>query len=161
MASENVLTILSTWLWINVLLLNKITLNYYYVWHFLRATPYGASFFWLHSSPTITTCSRTNGSLRCCWTCFRKPDTKCCHEALSVFGLCTGNFVLKNIVRNLLQHQATFMQSLHCVQKATHEKFFLPGTEIADTLKSVEALRDVIGVRLTATGETFSGMVPS
>ena len=58
-------------------------------------------------------------------------------------------------MRNLLQRQATFEKSLHRVQEAYDEKFFLVGTEIADTQKSVEALRDVIDARLNATGEAI------
>ena len=44
---------------------------------------------------------------------------------------------------------------MHRVQEAKDEKFFLLGTEIADTQKSAEALRDVIDARLNATGETI------
>ena len=62
---------------------------------------------------------------------------------------------MKNNVRNLLQRQAAFGKSLHRVQEANDEKFFLLGTEIADTQKSVEALRDVIDARLNATGEAI------
>ena len=58
-------------------------------------------------------------------------------------------------MRNLLQRQATFEKSLHRVQEANDEKFFLLRTEFADTQKSVEALRDVIDARLKATGEAL------
>ena len=75
-------------------------------------------------------------------------------KALSIFSLCSDNSALKNNVRNLLQRQATFEKSLYRVQQA-NEKFFLLGTEIADTQKSVEALRDAIDARLNATGETI------
>ena len=63
--------------------------------------------------------------------------------------------MLKNNVRNLLQRQATFEKSFHRVQEANNEKFFHLGTEIADTQKSVEALRDIIDTRLNATGEAI------
>ena len=76
-------------------------------------------------------------------------------KALSIFSLCSVNSVLKNNVCNLLQRQATFEKSLHRVQEANDEKFFLLGTEIADTQKSVEALRDVIDARLNATREAI------
>ena len=76
-------------------------------------------------------------------------------EAVSIFSLCSDNSALKNNVRNVLQRQATFEKSLHRVQQASDEKFFLLGTEIADTQKSVEALRDVIDARLNATGEAI------
>ena len=62
---------------------------------------------------------------------------------------------MKNNVRNLLQGQATFEKNLHCAQQANDEKSFILGTEIADTQKSVEALRDVIDARLNATGEAI------
>ena len=73
-------------------------------------------------------------------------------KALSIFSLCSDNSALKNNVRNLLQRQATFEKSLHRVQQANDEKIFLLGTEIADTQKSVEVLRDVTDARLDATG---------
>ena len=76
-------------------------------------------------------------------------------KALSIFSLCSDNSVLRNNVRNLLQRQATFEQSLHGVQEDNDEKFSLLGKEIADTQKSVEALRDVIDARLNATGEAI------
>ena len=76
-------------------------------------------------------------------------------KALSINSLCSDTSVFKNSVRNLLQRQATFEKNLHRVQEANDEKFFLPGTEIADTQKGVEALRDVIDAHLNATGETF------
>ena len=76
-------------------------------------------------------------------------------KALTIFSLCSDNSVLKNKVRNLLQDQATFEKSLHCVQEAKDEKFFHLGAEIADTQKSVQDLRDVINARLNATGETI------
>ena len=74
-------------------------------------------------------------------------------KALSIFSLCSDNSALKNNVRNLLQRQATFEKNLHCVQEANDEKFFLLGTEVADTQKRVETLRDVFDARLNATGE--------
>ena len=83
------------------------------------------------------------------------PIGNAASKALSVFNLCRDNSVLKNNVRNILQRQATFDKSLHRVQEANDEKFFLLGTEIADTQKSVEALRDVIDARLKATGEAI------
>ena len=58
-------------------------------------------------------------------------------------------------MRNLLQRQATFEKSLHRLQEANDEKFFLLGTEIADTQKSVEALQDVFDALLHATGEAI------
>ena len=76
-------------------------------------------------------------------------------KALSIFSLRSENSALKNNVRNLLQRQATFEKSLHRVQEANDEKFFLLGTEIADTQKSVEVIRDVIEARLNATGEAI------
>ena len=76
-------------------------------------------------------------------------------KALSIFTLCSDNSALKNNVRNLLQRQATFEKSLHRVQEANDEKFYLLGTEIADTQKSVEALREVVDARLNATGEAI------
>ena len=76
-------------------------------------------------------------------------------KALSIFSLCSNNSALKSDVRNLLQRQATFEKSLHRVQEANDEKFFLLATEIADTQKSVEALRDVIDARLNSTGEAI------
>ena len=76
-------------------------------------------------------------------------------KAFSIFSLCSDNSALKKNVRNLLQRQATFEKSLHRVQQANDEKFFLLGTEIADTQKSFEALRDVIDARLNATGEAI------
>ena len=76
-------------------------------------------------------------------------------KALSIFSLCSDNSALKNNVRNLHQRQATFAKSLHRVQQANDEKFFLLGTGIADTQKSVETLRDVIDARLNTTGETI------
>ena len=57
-------------------------------------------------------------------------------------------------MRNLLQCQVTFEQSLHRVHEADDWKFFLLATEIADTEKYVKALRDVIDARLSATGGT-------
>ena len=76
-------------------------------------------------------------------------------KALSIFSLCSDNSALKNNVRNLLQRQATFEKKLHSVQQDNDEKIFLLGTEIADTQKSVEALRDVIDARLNATREAI------
>ena len=76
-------------------------------------------------------------------------------KTFSIFSLCSDNSVLKNNVRNLLQRQVTFEKSLHRFQEANDEKFFHLGTEIVDTQKSVEALRDVIDARLSATGETI------
>ena len=67
---------------------------------------------------------------------------------------------MKNNVRNQLQHRATFEKSLHRVQEANDEKFFLLRTEIADTQKSVEALRDVIDARLNVAGETIRQFDP-
>ena len=58
-------------------------------------------------------------------------------------------------MRNLLQRQATFEKTLHRVQEASDEKFFLLVTKIADTRKSVEDLRDVVDARLKAIGETI------
>ena len=72
-------------------------------------------------------------------------------KALSILRLCSDNSALKNNVRKLLQRQATFEQSPHRVQEANEDNFFLLGTEIADTQKSVEALREVIDARLNAT----------
>ena len=74
---------------------------------------------------------------------------------LSFFSLYSDNSALNNNVRNLLQRKATFEKSLHRVQKANEEKFFLLGTEIAGTQESVEALRDVIDARSNATGEAI------
>ena len=54
---------------------------------------------------------------------------------------------------NLLQRQASFEQSVHLVQESNDEDFSVLGTEIADTLTKVEALRDFIDARLSATGE--------
>ena len=51
-------------------------------------------------------------------------------KAFSTFSLCSDNSVLKNIVRNLHQRQATFEKNIHFVSKANDEKFFLLGTEI-------------------------------
>ena len=59
-------------------------------------------------------------------------------KALSIFSLCSDNSVLKNNVRNLLQRQAAFEKSLHRVQQANNEKFFLLGTEIADTRRALK-----------------------
>ena len=84
------------------------------------------------------------------------PTRNAACKTLSIFSLCSDNSALKNNVRNLLQRQATFEKSLHRVQQANEEKFFLLGTEIADTQKSVEVEeRDVIDARLNATGETI------
>ena len=62
---------------------------------------------------------------------------------------------MRTIVRNLLQRQAIFEQSVHLVQESNDEDFSLLGTEIADALTKVEALRDLdfIDARLSATGE--------
>ena len=76
-------------------------------------------------------------------------------KVLSIFNLCSDNSALKNNVRNLLQRQANFQKSLHRVQEANEETLFLLGTEIADTQKSVEGLRDVIDARLNVTGEAI------
>ena len=81
------------------------------------------------------------------------PNAAC--KALSILSLCSDNSALKNNVRNLLQRQATFEKSLHRVQQANDQKFFLLGKKIADTQKSVEPLRHVIDARLNATGETI------
>ena len=75
-------------------------------------------------------------------------------KALSIFSLCSDNSVLKNNVRNLLQRQAIFEESLHRVQEVNDENIFLLGTEIADTQKNVDTLRDVIDACVSATGET-------
>ena len=79
-------------------------------------------------------------------------NTAC--KVLSFFSFCIDNYVLKRSVRNLLEGQATFEQSLHRVQETINEKILLLGTEIADTHRSVEGLRDVIHARLSASGET-------
>ena len=60
-------------------------------------------------------------------------------KAFSIFSLCSDNSALKSHVRNLLQRQATFEKKFHPVQQANDEKFFLLGSQIADTQKSVEA----------------------
>ena len=76
-------------------------------------------------------------------------------KTLSVSSLCSDNSVLTDNVRNLLQRHATFEKSLHRVQEAKDEKFFLLGTEIADTQKIVEVVRDVIDARFNATGDAI------
>ena len=73
-------------------------------------------------------------------------------KALFCFSLCRDNSGLKNVVRNLLQRQNSSEKTLLPVQEANDENFFL-GTEIADTQKIVEALRDVIDACLSARGE--------
>ena len=75
-------------------------------------------------------------------------------KSLSIFSLRSDNSALKNNVRNLLQRQATFEKSLYRVQEAD-KKFFVLGTEVTDTQKSVEALRDVIDAHFNATGEAI------
>ena len=62
---------------------------------------------------------------------------------------------MENNVRNLRHRQDAFEQSLRRLQEVNDKKFLRLGTEIADSQKSVEALRDVIDARLNATGETF------
>ena len=84
-----------------------------------------------------------------------KPIRNVACKALPIFSLCSGNCALRNNVRNLLQRLATFEKSLHRVQEANDENFFLLGTESADTQKSVETLRDVIDARLKAPGEAI------
>ena len=49
-------------------------------------------------------------------------------RVLSIFSLCSDNSALKNNVRHLLQPQAGCEKSLHRVQEANDEKFFLLGT---------------------------------
>ena len=75
--------------------------------------------------------------------------------ALSIFSLCNDNSGLKKNVRDLLKRQDQFDQTLRRVQDLNDEKFFLLGTEIADTQKSVHALHDVVNIRLNATGEAI------
>ena len=72
-------------------------------------------------------------------------------KSLSIFSLCSDNSVLKNDMRSLMQFQKTFEHSLCRVQEVHDEKFFLLGTEIADTQKSVQALRDFFDACLNAT----------
>ena len=78
-------------------------------------------------------------------------------KALSNFSLYSDYSVLKNNVHN---PQDTFEQSLHHVQEANDEKFFLLGIKSADTQKSGEVLQDVIDARLNATGETVRQLKP-
>ena len=56
-------------------------------------------------------------------------------------------------MRNVLQRQDTFKQTLHLVRRVNVEKFFLLCIEIAGAQERVEALRDVRDARLNATGE--------
>ena len=72
------------------------------------------------------------------------PTQNAACKAFSIFNLCSDNSVLKNNVRNLLQRQSTFEKSVHRVQAANDEKVLLLGTEVVETQKSVEALRDLI-----------------
>ena len=81
------------------------------------------------------------------------PIGNAAFKAVSIFSLCSDNSVLKNSVRNLLQRQAIIEQSLNRVYESNDEKIFLVGTEVADTQKSVKALRDVIDARLSAARE--------
>ena len=76
-------------------------------------------------------------------------------KALSIFILCGDKSGWKITVCILMQQQANFAQNLRRVQKSNDEKFFLLGTEIAETQKSVHALRDVIDARLNVTGEAI------
>ena len=84
----------------------------------------------------------------------RNPFKNATCQALPIFSFCSDNFVSKDIVRNLLQRSATCEQSHHHIKEANDEKFFLLDTEIADTQKSVEALRHIIDAHLSATRET-------
>ena len=83
------------------------------------------------------------------------PIRKAASKALCVFSLCSHNSVSKNIVRNLLQRQDTFEQSLRRVQEANDEKVFILDAEIADTQNTAEVLQDATNARLNATGETI------
>ena len=76
-------------------------------------------------------------------------------KALSIFSLCSDNSELKKNVKHLLQRQHQVEQSLRRVYDSNNEKFFLLGSEIAETQKSVQALRDVVECRLNATGEAI------
>ena len=67
---------------------------------------------------------------------------------LSIFSLCSNNTVLKNNVKHVRQRQDH-------LQGANDEKFFLLGTELAETQKSVHALREVVDHHLNATGEAI------
>ena len=74
-------------------------------------------------------------------------------KAFSIFSLRSDNAVLKNNVRNLRQRQATYQQNLHRLPEANDVNFFFLGPETAETQKRVDALRDVIDARLSATGD--------
>ena len=54
-----------------------------------------------------------------------------------------------------MKQQESFAQNLRRVQESDDKKFFLLGTEIADTQKRVHVLRDLIDARLNATGEAI------
>ena len=155
MAFGKTLNIVSICLRMNVLLMHKITLNPY-VLH-LRLRQPQCSFLLLalliidnddlfpHSwQPPVSLVLFSGNSIR-----------NAAFKALCIFSLCSDNFALKHNMRNLLQRQAIFEKNLHRVQQTNDEKCFLLGTEIADTQKSVEAIRDVIDARLNATEEAI------
>ena len=73
-------------------------------------------------------------------------------KTLSFFSYCLEFCVFKNTFCNLFQHRDTFEHSIHRVPKAKKAIFLLLGTEIVDTQKSVEDLRDLIDTRLNNTG---------
>ena len=116
----------------NVLLFHKITLNYYVLHLHLRHPQWN---FFLLALLIIDNddlfCA--HGSLQCRWSYLGNPIRNAACKALSIFSLCSDNSVLKNNVRNLLQRQAIFEKSLHRVQEANDEKFFILGTEVVDT----------------------------
>ena len=83
------------------------------------------------------------------------PVQNAAGKALSIFSLCNVNRGLKNTVGTLMQQQKNLARNLRSVQESNDENFFLLGTEIAESQKSVHALRDVIDAHLNATGEAI------
>ena len=85
------------------------------------------------------------------------PTRNVACKALSMFIVTPFWGTMSTIFSSVSIHSS----SLRCVQEGNNEKFFPLGTEIADTPKSVEDLRDKLMPVYTVRGKPFFTSIPS
>ncbi len=72
-------------------------------------------------------------------------------KALSIFDMCEDQSKLKNTVNGILKGQKQLEANLKRMADVANEKFFLLGTEIEQTQKSVEAVKNVMNENFQRT----------